>query len=156
LFTKLSFDQLSRFYGALSELETCYGKEKVREAIVIMSDKLDAEIQKKQPQADPEQMSLFDHTEPTKGDDADKEYKRVYRGRNPKGKNRLTIETYVNKKWPHMDPEEVILHMYYMDGIKQSTIGDMFGVNQRAISQFLAEIPEIKKRRIMSKWGKAE
>lgn len=156
MFNKLSFDQLSRFYGALSELETCYGKDKVRQAITEMSDRLDAEVNKRK--VNHGQMSLFDEVkeDPRKGDDADKERKRTFNGRNPKGKNRQTIESYVKAKWPQKDPEEVILHMYYMDGIKQSVIGDMFGVNQRAVSQFLMEIPEIKKRRIMSKWGKAE
>jgi hypothetical protein len=47
MFSKMSFEQLARFYGALTELESLYGKTAVMDAIKEMSDRLDQEVKPK-------------------------------------------------------------------------------------------------------------
>jgi DNA-directed RNA polymerase specialized sigma subunit len=150
VFNKLSFAEKSKFYGAVAELEKHYSKGKVVEGLGAMADILDAQAKGKP--TDHKQLEMeFDQP---KGGEETKKKKRVVLDRKPKGHNKHKIEIYLKERWPHLEPQETILYLYYADGIKQETIGDMIGVNQRAVSQYLNEIPEKRKRKIMSEWGK--
>lgn len=66
--------------------------------------------------------------------------KRIVKHRNKNGVNEKVIREYFGDQ----DPDNGILWMYYNKGMTQKQIGELIGVKQRAISQWLTEIPKKK------------
>lgn len=147
MFERLSFDELSRFYGAIAGLEKTYGHENVKEALKVMSDKLD----QVKPQARQLELLPFE-PEVIQKDLTNR--KRAYNGRKRSGENTKIIRDYFTKK--NQWPEEEILKMYYNQHKTQEEIGGIIGVTQRAVSRFIHEIPKKSKRRILEKLAGSE
>lgn len=147
MFERLSFDELSRFYGAIAGLEKTYGHENVKEALQTMSNTLD----QVKPQVQQLELLPFEPEVIQK----DSTYrKRVYNGRKRSGENTKIIRDYFTNK--NQWPEEEVLRMYYNQHKTQEEIGKMVGVTQRAISHFIHAIPKKSKRRILEKLAGSE
>jgi hypothetical protein len=176
MFNKLSFEELANLYGSLATLEKHYGKEAVRDAMEVMSDRLDN--QKKQhiggffpsikipelkipdiPKINIDKALIKASEQIQKQaremvpkqlsfDDTEIKRSREYKDREQKGHNDKKIREYFNDQ----DAEEGVIGLYYRDGKTQSEIGKMIGVNQRAVSRFLNRVPEKTKRTIMAGW----
>ena len=153
MFNKLSFAEKSAFYGAVAELERHYSKGKILEGMEAMSAILDAKANGETFDGS-EQIELLPFEPQDPGEPEGVKKTRIVLKRRSNGENYRTVEKYVKERWPNLTVEEAVLWLYYGDNIKQRTIGDMLGVNQRAISKIIQDIPEQKKRQIMSRWSK--
>lgn len=158
MFNKLSFDELSKFYGALSDLEKHYGQQKVREAAQEMSDKLDAKVTSVKIDASKvirksiEQMELLPF-EPTPAEVKEKFTRVKGITRSQHGLNEKKIREWADRCFRELSPEETIVWLYHVKKKTQKQIGNLIGVNQRAICEFLKHIPEEKKQRIIQQMG---
>lgn len=148
MFNKLSFEELSSFYGALTDLEIKYGRAAVKKGAEAMSDILDHEGRYKQEVNNGEQLELIPDDEPEEGD---KKKKRVVKHMNKVGQNDLILKEYVKREHQEMNVDEWLCFAYYRLGITQREIGELAGVNQRHISQRLKKISEMRKRLILEK-----
>jgi DNA-directed RNA polymerase specialized sigma subunit len=145
MFDKLSFEELATFYTALAELEKHYGKAAVQAAAADMANTLDT---KNQLEFEFEEVEKEKEKTPTK---------RVVTFRRSPGENEKQIREWCERKFGLIvTPEEAVLAMYYRDGMTQAKIGEMIGVNQRAVGYFINNIPEKRKRKIMSEWPGAD
>jgi DNA-directed RNA polymerase specialized sigma subunit len=140
MFDKLSFEELATFYTALAELEKHYGKAAVQAAAADMANTLDT---KNQMEFEFEEVEEQKEKTPTK---------RVVTFRRSPGENEKRIREWCEDKFPTITAEEAMLRMYYKNGATQASIGEVIGVNQRAVGYFINNIPEKRKRKIMSDW----
>lgn len=150
MFDKLTFEQMANFYGAVAELEKEYGKHRVMDGIRAMAKVLD----ENQPLDDKrigqaiqeagrnksqiEQLELLDSGK-----------KKKYYGRRKIGANERIIRDYCKTNHPGISAEAAILKLYYVEKMKQHEIGKMIGVDQRAISKFIQDIPEKKRFKLI-------
>lgn len=150
MFNKLSFDEMSKLYAVATSLEKKYGRERVQEALQYMSDDLDGVAEE-----DPRQLTLpFDWLPDEDGQEPFYEQQPMPK-RKAQGYNENMIEEYF-KRQQESNPDtanskELILKLYYVEGLPQRQIGEMIGVKQRAISQFIHKISEREKREIIQK-----
>jgi DNA-directed RNA polymerase specialized sigma subunit len=155
----MSFAEKAKLYAALGELENQYGVGAIRAAVAEMigEDKeivtvinepigLKFEAELKQ---DGEQMKLLPIA------DRGRTYTgRVFKGRSAAGSNEKRIKEWLDNRHPEKTGPEVLLEMYYKDGMTQEDIAKMIGVKQPAISKMMQMIPESFKRQIIAGWGK--
>jgi hypothetical protein len=170
MFNKLSFEELSNFYGALADLEKHYGKETVRKAAEEMAARLDRSGSKVEPRITFDGKALADLMIPTTIPDGQlsllpiepdqdliqveeepPKKKRNVTHRSSPGQNEFKIRQWCKENYEET-PEETLLSLYYRDGYSQSKIAEFIGVKQRAVGHFIKQIDERKKKRIMSKW----
>lgn len=145
MFDKLSFEELATFYTALAELEKHYGKAAVQAAAADMANVLDTKSQ----------MEFQFEESDIQKDDEKKPVKRIVTSRRSPGENEKQIREWCKEKFTALTPEEALLSMYYQDGLTQAAIGAKIGVKQRAVGYFINNIPEKKKRKILSSFAGA-
>lgn len=147
MFKRLTFEQTAAFYGTLTNLEKVYGKEKVTIALGKMIESLDSEtIQKK---SNGQQLELLPFEDYSIHDHEKEESKaeRNFKFRRRNGENNKIIRTHFYDR--DEDPIVAVVQMYAIEAKTQEEIANIIGVKQRAISQFLMDIPEKTKRKII-------
>ncbi len=144
MFSKLSFDELSKFYSAISILESSYGKKAVAEALENMSKQLDESARKQtEHYANENQITIFDVTEEEKVEHKKPDPKPIVSDQKVKAEKQAKESGFDSL-------DDYLIYHYYIKGYNQYIIADMLSVGQRTISKWLSLIPQKKIREYIS------
>lgn len=177
MFDRLSLVEKANLYGAVGLLETQYGHDAVQKGLLAMWEEIKKESTDRGSanSSKPDTSKTFEKPSPGMAVEFDgkridnmmvdhipdfeqlelipderKKTRRVIHKRR-KGENRETMERFIKEHGVFPNVEDYIMYQYYITGFTQQTIGDVMGVNQRAISEVLKHIPEKRKRKFIER-----